>query len=436
MARKAGYALLAALVSAVILVTTLALVGTDGPGGRLHPANGAKRPPAEQASSGAWTGTWSASAVSAEPNTDDGYPDMSIRNVVHVSVGGSSARIHLSNQYGALPLVISRATVAVASAPSSPVPAAGTMRRLTFGNKATVTLPAGETAVSDPVRIDVPDSADLLVTTYSPTPSGPVTYHPFARQTSYLAHGDHAADTTGTAFTEQSPYWRYVTAVDVWSRDAEGAVVVLGDSITDGITSTAGANHRWTDFLAARLLQEKDAPRMGVLNQGISGNRILSDAPPRSPSNGVSGLNRLESDALSRTGAATLVVELGINDILKVPHQTDPDAIVGGLREITALAHERGLRVVGATLTPFGGHRGFTPRLEAVRQEVNRQIRNDQVFDAVVDFDLALRDPNRTNRLLPAYDSGDHLHPSDAGYRRMAEVVDLDRLRPPAPVVT
>ncbi|HEX5569482.1 MAG TPA: SGNH/GDSL hydrolase family protein, partial [Streptomyces sp.] len=276
-------------------------------------------------------------------------------------------------------------------------------------------------------------AADLLVTLHTPSPSGPVTHHRTARQTSYAAPGDRAADTSGAAFAQRIASWRYLTAVDVWTHDAEGAVVVVGDSITDGITSSVGANRRWTDFLADRLRTERDAPRYSVLNQGISGNRVLLDAPPTWPHNGPSGLARLERDVLSRTGAEVVVVQLGINDILKNPHQTDPRRIVGGLEEITRRAHQRGLRVIGATLMPFGGHRAHSPRLDAVRQEVNELIRRGGVFDAVVDLDAALRDPAHPERLRPAYDSGDHLHPSDNGFRAMAEALDLSLLTGASP---
>jgi lysophospholipase L1-like esterase len=310
------------------------------------------------------------------------------------------------------------------------------LRRLTFSNSRTVTIPPGGTATSDAVRINVPHAADLLVTTYSPSKSGPVTYHPYARQTSYVAQGDKTDETSGTAFTEQSPYWRYLTAVDVWSNETRGAVAVLGDSITDGITSSPGANRRWTDFLAERMRTERDAPRYSVLNGGISGNRVLVDGSRFSPNNGPSALTRMQRDILSRTGVKAVVIEMGLNDIIKPPRQPDADKIVGGLRQLVKASHARGLRVVGGTLTPFGGHRGYERGLDATRQRVNEQIRSGKVFDAVVDFDAALRDPADPKRLRPAYDSGDHLHPSDNGFRAMAEALDLKVLKGSSPANT
>ncbi|MEU8350075.1 SGNH/GDSL hydrolase family protein, partial [Streptomyces sp. NPDC048845] len=187
------------------------------------------------------------------------------------------------------------------------------------------------------------------------------------------------------------------------------------------------ANRRWPDFLAQRLRDEQGAPYYGVLNEGISGNRILVDG------SGPSGLSRIDRDVLSHSGVRAVVIQLGVNDILRLPHQLDADRIVEGLRQLTQKAHGRGLKVVGGTLMPFGGHRGFSERTEATRQQVNAQIRAGGVFDAVVDFDEALRDPSAPHRLLPEYDSGDHLHPSDEGYRAMAHALDLDMLKGSAP---
>ncbi len=291
-----------------------------------------------------------------------------------------------------------------------------------------MTIPVGGHVTSDPVRLNVPAAADLLVTTYSPEPSGPVTYHPWARQTNFVADGDRTEDVAGAAYDRLSPYWRYLTGVDVWSDDVQGAVAVIGDSITDGITSSPGANRRWTDFLAERLRTERDAPHYSVLNSGISGNRILVDGARFSPNNGPSALHRMHR-VLTHAGVKAVIIELGINDILKRPHQTDPQAILAGLRQLTQLAHQQGIRVVGGTLMPAVGHAGWNARLEAVRRGVNQEIRSGTVFDAVVDFDAALRDPSHPGRLRKTYDSGGHLHPSDNGYRAMAQAVDLELLK-------
>ncbi|OON76953.1 SGNH/GDSL hydrolase family protein [Streptomyces tsukubensis] len=440
MTRRHGYVLLAAIAALVVLVSTAIYVGvgrTDNesqdtlsasPRASHNPRNSA-----EPASAGSWVGSWAASPAGAEPGTETGgFAGRSIRNVVHTSLGGTAARITLSNLYGQQPLSITHASIAVAAAPSNPTAAGGTLRRLTFGGISSVTIPPGEQTVSDAVRLQVPHDADLLVTTYSPIPSGSVTYHPLSRQISYVADGDRTEDLSGGAYTEQTPYWRYLSAVDVLSNESDGTVAVVGDSLTDGITSTMGANHRWTDFLAARLRTETGAPRYGVVNEGISGNRILLAGRGR-PADNPSALSRFQRDALSRTGVKAVVIDLGINDILRPPQQTSSVAITEGLRKLTEAAHARGLRVVGATLMPFAGHRGYTPRLDAVRRAVNAQIRAGKVFDSYVDFDRALRDPYASSRLRPSYDSGDHLHPSDAGYRRMAQTFNLSDLKGSAP---
>ncbi|WP_442812046.1 GDSL-type esterase/lipase family protein [Streptomyces sp. NBC_01803] len=376
---------------------------------------------------GEWVGTWSAAPTGAEPGTRDGKAGRSIRNVVHASVGGTSARVELSNRYGTQPLTFTHVTVALAAS-GGPAARANSMREATFGDLASVTIPAGGSVVSDPVDLSVAAGADLLVTVYAPDPSGPVTYHRVAQQPVYVADGDLAGVRSGTPFTEDGESWRYVTAVHVLSPDTDGSVVVLGDSLTDGVDSTPAANRRWTDVLARRLRADPDAPALAVLNEGISGNRLLRDGAPDRVFNGVSGLRRLHTDVLAQSGVRTVVVQLGINDIILQPSQPDPEAIVAGLRLLTEQARAEGLHVVGATLAPFGGHGAYSEELELIRQRVNAAIRAGGVFDAVTDFDAALRDPALPQRLLPAYDSGDGLHPNDAGYEAMARAVDLSDL--------
>lgn len=241
---------------------------------------------------------------------------------------------------------------------------------------------------------------------------------------------------TGTAYTEQTPYWRYLTALDVLSNESDGTVVVLGDSLTDGITSTEGANHRWTDVLSDRLRTAieagRDLPRYSVVNQGISGNQVLANGLGR-PADNQSGLGRFGRDVLGRTNVKVVVIDLGVNDILRNPSLADPDKILDGLRTMVRQAHARGIKVVGATLMPFQGHRGYTGAREDVRQRINAAIRDGKVYDAVVDFDEAVRDPYNPRRLRSDYDSGDRLHPSDKGYARMAEAFDLEDLTGSAP---
>ncbi|MFF4410589.1 SGNH/GDSL hydrolase family protein [Streptomyces sp. NPDC001262] len=423
--RGAVPAALAALAAAATVVAAVLFTDTGAgvPRAQAGPHAVARSHSAVPAVAGHWVGSWAAAPAGAEPATDvRGMAGRSVRNVVHTSIGGTSARIQLSNLFGRRPLTIGHASLALAASPGSPAAAPGTLRRLAFGGREQVTIPAGQAVVSDPVRLDVPRAADVLVSTYSRTPSGPVTFHPHARQTSWLASGDHTQDAGGAAYAERTPYWRYVTALDVWSTGTRGAVVALGDSITDGVTATFGADHRWTDVLAGQL------PDYGVLNEGISGNRVLLGGMGGSAVDNPSALGRFDRDVLARTGVRAVVVELGINDILRSPQQLDPARIVDGLRDLVRRAHVHGLRVIGSTLSPFGGHGGVGAEQERVRQGVNAAVRAGGVFDGVVDFDVVLRDPANPQRLLAAYDCGDHLHPNDAGYRAMAGAVDTGAL--------
>ncbi|WEO97173.1 SGNH/GDSL hydrolase family protein [Streptomyces sp. FXJ1.172] len=436
MTKRRGYAVMTALIalvvaiSAVIYVTVAADEGT--PRGTLADSRPRHDSSAAPASTGTWVGSWATAPVGGEPGTETiGLAGHSVRNVVHAGTGGTSARITLSNLYGQSPLTITHASIALSTGDGAAAAAPGSMRRLTFNGSTTVVIPPGGQITSDAVRLAVPHDSDVLVTTYSPTPSGPVTYHQHARQTSYVAAGDVTEDPTGTPYTEQTPYWRYLTALDVLSNEADGTVVAFGDSITDGVTSTTGANHRWPDLLAARLRTALESggqlPRYSVVNEGISGNQVLTDGLGR-PAENESGLGRFARDALSRTNVKVVVIDLGVNDILRDPRLADPARIVTGLRTLVAQAHARGLKVVGATLTPFRGHSDYTPAREAVRRQVNAEIRTGTVYDAVVDFDKALRDPYDPRHLRPDYDSGDHLHPSDRGFAKMAEVFDLRTL--------
>ncbi|MEV0175326.1 SGNH/GDSL hydrolase family protein [Streptomyces sp. NPDC050803] len=441
MTRRHGYALLSMIVALIMALSAAIYIGVaadDGTGSKTNLAKGkAPHNSAAPVSTGTWVGAWSASPAGAEPGTEtEGMAGRSVRNVVHTSVGGTSARITLSNLYGTSPLTVTHASLAVAAGSETAAALTGTMRRLTFGGNPSVVVPPGGQVMSDAVRVTVPADADVLVTTYSPNASGPVTYHPHARQISYVARGDRAEDATAAAYTEETAYWRYLTALDVLSNESDGTVVVLGDSLTDGISSTENANRRWTDVLSKRLRTAiesgADLPRYSVVNQGISGNQILVGGLGR-PADNQSGLGRFGRDVLNRTNVKVVVIALGVNDILRSRQLADPGAILDGLRTMVRQAHARGLKVVGATLMPFQGHRGYTDAREGVRQEINSEIRAGHVFDAVVDFDEALRDPYNPRKLRPDYDSGDHLHPSDRGYEEMAEAFDLKDLRGSAP---
>ncbi|WP_225830646.1 GDSL-type esterase/lipase family protein [Streptomyces sp. NK08204] len=361
---------------------------------------------------GGWTGSWE----TAPSGTAAALPGAAVRNVVHLSVGGTTVRLRLSNRLGTAPLGLDAVTVALRlAADADAVP--GTVRAVTFDGEPAVTVPPGQDMVSDPVPLPVPDAADLLVTVHTPIDCGPATYHRTALQTGYLAPdgAGHADDEDGAAYTGRTTSWYYVTGVDVQGGTAAGSVVALGDSLTDGTGSTRETNSRWPDRLAALLR----AHRLGVLNAGVAGNRLLRDGT------GPSALARLDADALDRAGVRVLVVLEGINDIKGAPPADDVTAFTDAYRTLVARAHARGIRVVGVTLTPYGGYFACTAAGEAVRQQVNAFIRTGGAFDAVADADAAVRDPADPQRILPGYDPGDHLHLNDAGMAAVAGAVGL-----------
>ncbi|MEU0883733.1 SGNH/GDSL hydrolase family protein [Lentzea sp. NPDC005914] len=377
--------------------------------------------PEVQGHAAEWIGTWQAAPASAQAGTDLGHPNKTIRNVVHTSIGGKSARVRLSNAFGTAPVLMGHVTVGLSTGSSAVVP--GSLRDVTFGGLPSVTIPVGAEVVSDAVSLTVPPDGDLAVTVYTPAESGPATYHPQAYRETYFADGDRALDETGAPFAVGSTSFHYVSGVEVRSSQARGAVVAFGDSITDGAWSTRGANLRWPDQLFDRLMKRPAPLRFGVLNAGISANRLASQGT--SATAGQNGLARLDRDALTRAGVRTIVLMEGINDI----QSSVPAAqLIMGLHQVVERGHAAGVRVVAGTIAPWKGWRTYTPEREEIRLEVNRYIRSARIFDDVVDFDAALRDATDPGILRPVFDSGDHLHPNDAGYKAMAEAVDLRKL--------
>ncbi|MER6270142.1 SGNH/GDSL hydrolase family protein [Streptomyces sp900105755] len=386
-------------VGRVLVVALLSVMGVSGRAG-ADP-----EPPL-------WAGSWEAAPSGTEP----AVPGAAYRNVVHLSVGGGEVRVRVSNRLGGAPLRLGAVTVALRQG-SGPAAVPGSMRAATFAGAGTAVVPVGRDLVSDPVPLAVQAGADLLISVETPGDSGPATYHRVALQTSYLAEDGtgRADDEDGGAYTRTTGHWYYVTGVDVRAV-THGTVVAFGDSLTDGNGTSMDANHRWPDRLAERLRSF----RVGVLNAGISGNRLLLDS-----TGGPAALNRLDADGLDRSGVRTLVLLEGINDIKGTPEVTDPADLVRAYRTIVARAHERGIRVVGATLTPYEGYSAYTAAREAVRRRVNALIRTGHVFDAYVDFDAVVRDPQQPGRIRPAYDPGDHLHFNDTGTRALADAVQL-----------
>lgn len=356
--------------------------------------------------------TWGASADRiGEAVADRGY-----RMVVHTSVAGRDARIRLSNAFGDRPVTFDSVYAGIRKEGAELV--RRTNRRLTFDGSTSVTVPPGATAYSDPLPGKLPAGTDLVVSVHTPDAAGPLTGHWMAMQTSYATQGDHTAEESGAHWTGTIGSWFYLDAVSV--RADAGAVVALGDSITDGWQSTTDVNRRWPDYLARRLQKSPNTVK-GVANEGISGNKVLADGA------GQSALNRLDRDVLSQPGVRTVFLFEGVNDIKAHTGVTAQD-LIDGYREIVDRAHAAGKCVVGATVAPFKGWPEWDPAAEAVRQEVNAYIRNSGEFDAVTDFDRILRSPYDQERMLPALDGGDHIHPNDKGMQAMADAVDLPSL--------
>ncbi|WP_436849913.1 SGNH/GDSL hydrolase family protein [Streptomyces griseoviridis] len=373
-----------------------------------------------RASGRGWSGSWAA-ATSGHPALGP-WSDRTLRLVVHTSVGGPRVRLRFDNTFASAPVRIAGATVAVQAAGAG---ARRTPVALSFGRAPGVEIPAGAQAFSDPLAFAVPEDTNLLVSFHLPgtVPAAPV--HRLAVQRSYLSEpGDHTADGSATAYTTVLTSWPLLTGVDVGG--GPGAVVALGDSITDGTMSTTDANRRWPNVLAARLLGQRAVPRYGVLNEGISGNRVTAEVYAgdgiSTDTSGVSALHRFDRDVLAQTSARTVIVFEGIND---VRWQAGAGQVVAGLRELAERGHARGLRMLAATLLPCEGEARCTAAVDTERVAVNAWIRDAGVFDGVLDFDAAVRDPDHPARILPGYDSGDHLHPGDTGLAALADSVDL-----------
>ncbi|WP_442583191.1 SGNH/GDSL hydrolase family protein [Mesorhizobium sp. ASY16-5R] len=394
--------------------------------------------PARAQEAGNWIGTWSASPQPIwapgflfPTNIPETLRDKTFRQSARISVGGNRVRIVLSNAFGASPVVIGEARVALAGTGAATLEASD--RAVTFGGRTSATIPPGAPIISDPIDLPVQPLASLSISLFLPEETSPNTFHWDALQTSYIADGNQTA--TSNLLTNDTTSARILlSGILVDAPAHKGAVVILGDSISDGAAGTPDANRRWPDYLAERL-----APKnVAVLNAGISGARLLTDKM------GVNALARFDRDVLSEPHVKTVVVLIGINDISWPGSSFEPDrqsptaeALVEAYRQLILRARLRGIRIIGATLTPFEGALDgspiegyYTPAKDALRQQVNEWIRSSGEFDAVIDFDALARDPDHPERMLPAFDSGDHLHPGDAGYKTMADAVDIDMLLP------
>jgi lysophospholipase L1-like esterase len=393
---------------------------------------------AQEATAPHWVGTWESSPqpiwgpdfVAALK-----YPrnlwNQTVRQVSRVSIGGPRIRVVLSNEYGERPVAIGDAHVALAG--QGPAIVTGSDRALTFGGSTTVTIPPGAPVLSDPVELAVAPLASVAISLFLPEVTPVTTWHNDARQTAFVVTGNKVSETDFKPDASVTARV-FVSQILVEAPPSARAIVTFGDSITDGDGSTVDANHRWPDFLAARLVEAGGAP-VGVLNAGISGAQLLKDRM------GVNALARFERDALSIPGVETVVVMIGINDIGWPGGVLAPDArpvsvedLISGYRQLIAQAHARNLRILGATLTPFEDtFKGVNPPLdyfynpekEKTRQAVNQWIRESKEFDGVIDFDAVARDPKRPSHIQAAFNSADNLHPGDSGYKAMADSIDL-----------
>ncbi len=405
----------------VIWAAIVALLAAVGPA----PAAVVAKPPAPAtiAARGQrprWVGTWEAAQVA--PGTSGlshaGFFDQTVRDIVYVSVGGSEIRLRISNVFGTRPLRIGDMRVALHATGARIMP--GSSHRVTFGGKDQVTIPVGEQEFSDPVALRVGAGQSLAVSIFVRDASGPATWHPAAMATSYYSTtGDHTAAAGARAYPDAIGAWYFLDGVDTVNPAVDGAVVTLGASTTDGVGSTPGANERYPNDLARRLLKLPAGLRLSVLNAGISGNQLLANGGTSGPS----ALSRFDRDVLEQSGVRVVIIWEGTNDIGDHPDMTAGRLIAGYLRLIAA-AHSHGIAVVGATLQPYQGARYYSARGNRVREQVNRWIRTSGAFDAVADFDAVLRDPGDPARQRPAYNSGDHLHPDDAGYQAIAASID------------
>lgn len=376
-----------------------------------------------------WVGTWAAAPMENAVNPGQPSPAGSTyRNIVHISVGGPSVRVILTNDFGSRPLTIASSHIALSAGSGSIQP--GSDHALTFNGRATVTIPSNSLAMSDPVAMPVAALADVAISLYLPQQQiGSTTCHDDGQSTNYVSAGDAtSAESLTGARTIKS--WCFVKGIDVSANsDKAAAIVALGDSITDGALSTEDANRRWPDVLASRLQADAKTAHLSVLNEGISGNRLVHDRW------GPNALSRFDRDVLALSGVKYLIVLEGINDIGSIANPRDPadvitsEDLIFAMTQMVARAHAHGIKVFGATLTPYKGAGYFSDAGEKIRQDVNQWIRTSGVVDGVIDFDQATRDAANAAVFSSTADSGDHLHPGDAGYKAMGSAIDLSLFR-------
>src|SRR3989454_8245775 len=371
-----------------------------------------------------WVGTWTAAPAPAEGAA---FSNHTLRMIPRVSLGGNGLRVRISNAYGTRPLAIGAACAGRRRAGRALV--LGSTRRLTFGGETSARVAAGALVVGDPAELDFAPLSELAVSVHLPDdlPASFGITGRYARQTNYISPpGDFAAEEV-MPVGRLTDDWYFVCGVDVVAPRETGAIVAVGDSLTDANISTHDGHHSWLSKLARRLMARQRGRPMAVMNQGLGGNRILHDI------RGDSGLRRFDRDVLAQPGVTHTIIMLGTNDLRnrwgKPEEEVSAAQMIAGLKQFAVRGQARGIRVIAATLTPYENETflpgAWNPKREAIRQAVNDWLRKTDVFDAIADFDRALRDPDHPTRMLPIYDCGDHLHPSDLGYRAMGDAIEL-----------
>ena len=445
--RKPTVARLRRSFHCVLLVATAIVVSSNNPS--TTSSAGDKRDGIR------WIGTWAAAAQHFIPGNLQTFRNQTVRLIVHVSAGGTKVRIKISNAFGEQPLLIGGAHIARRAAGSDIDPASD--RALMFRGHATTTISAGSMVVSDSVDLNVAPLSDLAISLFFPETTDAKTIHVLAKQTNYVS--SETGDSTAAIkfpIAKTISSWPFVTGVDVASSHGGASIVAFGSSLTDRDGSTKDTNRRWPDVLAERLQKKGgSAASLGVLNEGIIGNRLLSDinsprqagGPPPvgpvleelGPALGEAGITRFKRDVLDQTGVRYVILGLGVNDILfpgsfiPATESVNAQMVIAGNRQLISRAHKKGIRAIGTTIPPFEHaifrdpffDRFYTPETEKVRQEVNAWIRNSHEFDGVIDFDAGVRDPDRPTQILPSFDSGDHLHVNNAGNIAQGNAIPL-----------
>src|SRR3984885_12466722 len=384
-----------------------------------------------------WVGSWATSEQVPEPQNSlapSDLTDSTLRQIVHLSIGGKTLRVHLSNAFGTAAIRLTSVHIARPVSPAGSAIDPASDKGLLFGGNPDVIIPPGAQYVSDPIDYPVAPLSDLAITFHVAVPPSPETGHPGSRATTYILPGDVVSQTemTGAKTVE---HWYVIAGIDVSAPPGAFSVVALGDSITDGHATTTNGNDRWTDVLARRFQANPSTRNVAVLNHGIGGNHLLTDGL------GPNVLARFDRDVLAQAGVRYVIVLEGVNDLGglarkgEVPasqHAALVERVLAAYGQMILRAHAHGLRIYGATITPYSGSSYYHPgqMSEADRQQVNTWIRARGHFDAVMDFDAVVRDPRHPDRLLPAYDCGDHLHPSPAGYKAMGDAIALELFAP------